>query len=97
MIIIMTSYFDGTLHKYVVDIVIPRPYTSIKGPLVMRVGTYDTMAEAKIACEVAVHMRNEITKIYKEEKKTKNNTFSGDVESVIQWIHSKPIENENTK
>ena len=66
----MTSIYNIQKQKHIVKISIPRPYTSIKAPYVKIVGEYDTFAEAKVASEAAVLVRNEVLKLYKEQQDT---------------------------
>ena len=62
----MTSVYDSQSQKYIITIVIPRPYTSIKKPLRKTVGEYKTFAEAKAASDAAVLIRDEVIKHYKK-------------------------------
>ena len=57
----MTITYNTQSNKYTVVITLYQSYTSIKSPEIIVVGEYDTVAEAKIASDAAVLIRDVVT------------------------------------
>ena len=50
--------------KYIVKIIIPCPYSSIRSPNRKTIGIYNTLEEAKAANSAAILIRDEVIKNY---------------------------------